>query len=122
MSCTVSYSVLLLLIRLLVLLLLLLLLLLLCCCCCCWLQVQSEAVAAADVLGAAKGLLVSQPEGLLQRLIGQVMDLLGVTQLEGLPATVNRVSGLRVWGSRVVGSRGGALIPSRGCERRVGLV
>lgn len=57
------------------------------------LQVESEAVAAADVLGAAKGLMVSQPDGLLQRLLGQVMDLLGVQQLEGLPATVNKVGG-----------------------------
>lgn len=56
------------------------------------LQVESEAVAAADVLGAAKGLLVSQPEGLLQRLVLQVMQLLGVERLEGLPASVNRVS------------------------------
>jgi hypothetical protein len=49
-------------------------------------------VASSDVLSAAKGLLVSQPEGLLQRLLGQVMDLMGVQQLEGLPAAVNRVS------------------------------
>jgi hypothetical protein len=60
------------------------------------LQVESEAVAAADVLGAAKGLLVSQPEGLLQRLVLQVMQLLSVERLEGLPAAVNRVSTL--WG------------------------
>jgi hypothetical protein len=43
-------------------------------------------------LGAAKGLLVEQPEGLLQRLVLQVMQLMGVEQLDGLPATVNRVS------------------------------
>jgi len=35
-------------------------------------QVEAEAVAAADVVAAAKGLLVTQPEGLLQRLVLQV--------------------------------------------------
>jgi hypothetical protein len=66
-------------------------------------QVESEAVAASDVLGAAKGLLVDQPEGLLQRLVLQVMQLLGVEQLDGLPATANRVSGV-----------GGSLVFCRG--------
>jgi hypothetical protein len=55
-------------------------------------QVEAEAVASSDVLSAAKDVLVSQPEGLLQRLLGQVMDLMGVQHLEGLPAAVNRVS------------------------------
>lgn len=66
------------------------------------LQVECEAVAAADVLGAAKGLLVSQPEGLLQRLVLQVMQLLGVERLEGLPAAVNRVSEAHTGGTCVL--------------------
>lgn len=54
-------------------------------------QVEAQATAAADVLEAAKDLLRDQPDGLLQRLVLQVMQLHGVEQLDGLPAAVNRV-------------------------------
>jgi hypothetical protein len=61
------------------------------------LRVEAEAVAAADIIESARGLLASEPEGLLQRLLLQVMEMLGVECLEGLPAAVNRVSAREVW-------------------------
>jgi hypothetical protein len=56
------------------------------------LQVEMDAIAAADVVAAAKGLMATQPDGLLQRLVAQVQQLFEVPSVEGLPAAVNRVS------------------------------
>lgn len=48
------------------------------------LQVSSEAasLAAQEVLSAAKGVMASQPEGLLQRLVAHVQKLLDARELE----------------------------------------
>jgi hypothetical protein len=58
---------------------------------CCF-QVESEAIAAEDLLSAAKGVMASQPDGLLQSLLRHIMQLFEVPRLEQLPAAMNKVS------------------------------
>jgi hypothetical protein len=54
-------------------------------------QVETEAIAAEELLSAAKGIMASQPQGLLQSLLRQVQQLFDVPQLEQLPAAMNKV-------------------------------
>jgi hypothetical protein len=55
-------------------------------------QVESEAIAAEELLTAAKRVMASQPEGLLQSLLRHVQQLFDVPQMEQLPAAMNKVS------------------------------
>jgi hypothetical protein len=54
-------------------------------------QVESEAIAAEELLSAAKGICASQPQGLLQSLLRQVQQLFDIPHLEQLPAAMNKV-------------------------------
>lgn len=57
------------------------------------LNVESAAVAAADVVRAAEGLMADHPEGLLQQLLAQVQNLFNIPSLAGVPASMNKVGG-----------------------------
>jgi hypothetical protein len=53
--------------------------------------VESQALSCQDVVQAAEGLMVSEPQSLLVRVVGHCQQLLGVKELQGLVPAMNRV-------------------------------
>ena len=57
--------------------------------------VESKALASQELLQAAEGLMVSEPQSLLVRVVGHCQQLLGVQEIDGLVPALNRVSRIK---------------------------